>query len=238
MSGSRPAGKTCKTPTANETNRHKHTMTDTVKDERFWDRVSRKYAASKIGDRAGYERTLERTANYLRATDQVLEIGCGTGTSAIRLAPRTGHIRATDFSNRMLEAGRKKAAAAGIENIAFEKAPAGDPRFEGQKFDAILAFNILHLVPKLDAALARMHTSLKPGGLIISKTPCLGDMNPLIRWIMLPAMRAVGQAPYVNCLTAADLGLAIENAGFEIIERGYHGSKSKDARPFLVAKRG
>ena len=211
-------------------------MTDAVKDERFWDRVSRKYAASSIDDMAGYERSLERTANYLRATDQILEIGCGTGTSAIHLAPRTGQILATDFSGRMLEAARKKASTAGIENITFEKAAAGEPRFQGHEFDAILAFNILHLVPELDAVLASMRSSLKPGGLLISKTPCLGDMNPLIRWIMLPAMRAVGRAPYVNSLTAAKLELVIEKAGFEIIERGYHGSKGKDARPFLVAK--
>lgn len=215
-----------------------HTMTDTIKDERFWDRVSRKYAASNIDDLAGYERSLERIASYLRAEDQVLEIGCGTGTTAIHLAPGTGHILATDFSNRMLELARKKADAAKIGNVTFEKAQAGAPRFEGYEFDAVLACNVLHLVPELDAALGRLRTSLKPGGLLISKTPCLQDMNPLIRWIMLPFMRAMGRAPYVNSLTATSLEMAIENAGFEIIERGYHGSKSKDARPFLVAKRG
>ncbi|MBB5050595.1 cyclopropane fatty-acyl-phospholipid synthase-like methyltransferase [Afipia massiliensis] len=58
----------------------------TASDARFWDRSSRKYAVSAIADQAGYERTLDRTRALLGPNDRVLELGCGTGTTALRLA--------------------------------------------------------------------------------------------------------------------------------------------------------
>src|SRR5262249_9010493 len=56
------------------------TMVDAANDARFWDRAARKYAAGRIADMPGYERTLERTRHYLKRSDKVLELGCGTGT--------------------------------------------------------------------------------------------------------------------------------------------------------------
>lgn len=212
-------------------------MMQAMKDEKFWDGVSRKYAAGKIADMAGYERTLERAAGYLHADGHALEIGCGTGTTALKLAPYTGQLTATDISGDMIGIARQKAEEAGIENVRFEKALAGDARFEGQGFDAVLAFNVLHLLADVGGTLARLNASLKPGGLLITKTPCLKDMNPLIRWVALPLMRLAGKAPTVTCFTAGELEAAISGAGFEIIERDYHASKGRDARLFVVARR-
>jgi hypothetical protein len=77
---------------------------------------------------------------------------------------------------------------------------------------------------------------LKPGGLFVSKTPCLSDANPLLRAVV-PAMQLVGAAPHVAFFSAAALESEIAAAGFEIIERAFHGSGKKDARPFLVARK-
>jgi ubiquinone/menaquinone biosynthesis C-methylase UbiE len=57
---------------------------------RFWDRIARKYAADPIADMAGYEATLQRVQGLLSTEQDVLEIGCGTGTTALRLAPSPG----------------------------------------------------------------------------------------------------------------------------------------------------
>jgi hypothetical protein len=61
-------------------------------------------------------------------------------------------------------------------------------------------------------------------------------MNPLIR-LFVPLAQAVGQAPYVSFLSGEDLERDIEAAGFVIVERDGHGSRRKDPRPFLVARR-
>ena len=83
--------------------------------------------------------------------------------------------------------------------------------------DAVLAFNYLHLVRDLPGTLRRIHALLADGGLFISKTPCLGDMNPLIRLALLPAMRAIGKAPYAGAFSASALERQPAAAGFEIL---------------------
>ena len=210
-------------------------------DARFWDRTARKYAADKISDMAGYERTLERTRHYLDSGHMVLEFGCGTGTTALKLASSLGRIVATDISSEMIAIAREKADAEGCANAAFEVGTPDMARWSDGTFDAALSFNVLHLVEAREAALKSVHRLLKPGGLFISKTPCLKDMGigmGLAVRLAVPVMQAVGKAPYVVFFSAEELEREIAAAGFEIVERARHASRGKDARPFLVARKG
>lgn len=211
-------------------------MVDTTADARFWDRAARKYAASSIKDMAGYERTIDRTREYLRVTDTVLELGCGTGTTALKVAPHVARIVGTDLSGEMIAIAREKAAAQACHNAAFEVATPEHAPWPDNSFDAVLAFNLWHLVAGRVAALAHVRRILKPGGLFMSKTPCLAEMNPLVR-LAIPVMQFIGKAPYVAIFSAAELEREIEAAGFSIIERARHGSGRKDARIFLAARK-
>ena len=205
-------------------------------DARFWDRSARKYAADRIADMTGYERTLERTRHYLKGDETAFEFGCGTGTTALKLAPSVGRIMATDISNEMIAIAREKARAEGRGNVTFEVTrPEAAPWPDGT-FDVAFGFNVVHLVAEREAALRGVHRLLRPGGLFISKTPCLKEMNPLIR-LAIPLMQLVGKAPYVASFSADELQREIAAAGFEIIELARHGSRGKDVRPFVVARR-
>lgn len=211
-------------------------MLQVVNDARFWDRAASKYAASPISDMAGYERTLERTRHYLKGGDTVFEFGCGTGTTALRLASSVGRIVATDISGEMITIACRKAEAEGCTNVDFKVATLDAMPCSDGAFDVALGFNVLHLVAAREAALLAVHRLLKPGGIFVSKTPCLDEMNLLVR-IAVPLMQLVGKAPYVSFLGAKELEREITAAGFEIIERERHGSRGKDPRPFLVARR-
>lgn len=203
----------------------------------FWNKVAEKYARTPIADMASYDYTLERTAAHLKPGDRVLELGCGTGTTALRLAPKVAGIVATDIAPAMLAVGRRKAAEQGVENVEFVEARAETPP-QGT-FDAVLAFNLLHLVDDLDASLAAIHDRLKPGGLFISKTFCLSKGRnslklTLIR-LALPVMQLLGKAPPVTFSTEAQLERAITRAGFDLVEQ--ESFPAKDPRRFLVARR-
>lgn len=211
-------------------------MIATTADAKFWDRVARKYAADPIKDMAGYERTVERTRQLLPPSATVLEIGCGTGTTALRLAPSVTRIAATDVSSEMIAIAREKAAAEACRNVEFYVAPANQAPGADCTYDAVLAFNVLHLLDNRPMTLARVHALLKPGGLFISKTPCLSEMNPLIR-LAVPVARLFGKAPTVSFFSASALEADIVNAGFTIVEQGRHGSGRKDARIFIVARK-
>jgi ubiquinone/menaquinone biosynthesis C-methylase UbiE len=211
-------------------------MTRPAGNARFWDRAARKYAAGAIADMDGYERTLERARAHLGSGDAVFEFGCGTGTTALKLAPVVGLVAATDISGEMIAIARGKAEAEGCANVEFAVAAADAGDWPDGAFDAVLAFNLLHLLPERAAAISAARRLLKPGGLFISKTPCLKEMSLVIR-MAVPVMRLAGKAPYVSHFDAETLENGIAAAGFEIIERGRHASKGKDPRLFLVARR-
>ncbi|MHA1190171.1 MAG: class I SAM-dependent methyltransferase [Alphaproteobacteria bacterium] len=203
---------------------------------RFWNRIARKYAARQISDIPAYEKTLERTRAWLNADDTVLELGGGTGSTAILHAPHVRHITGSDISDEMTALARAKLGAADAPtNVDFVTATADDPRFQPESFDAVLAFNFLHLVGDLSGTLARARTLLKPGGLIIAKTPCIGDMGFVPR-LVVPVVRMFYRAPEINFLSKAELLEAFEAAGFRIEESGIHAKKGHIL--FVVGRRG
>ncbi len=204
-------------------------------DARFWNRAARNYAARPVDDPAAYERTLDRTRALLRPGDRVIELGCGTGSTALSLAGAAGAYLATDISPEMIAIAREKHAAAPVAGLEFRVATAASLAGEAGAANAVLAFNVLHLARGAEAELRRIRDLLVEGGLFISKTPCLGDMNPLIRLAVIPALRAIGKAPFVRSFRAADLAGLIAAAGFDILAEERHAER--DGRPFIVARR-
>ena len=204
---------------------------------RFWDRIAVKYAADPIADMAGYEATLRRVQGLLSADQDVLEIGCGTGTTALRLAPFTRRLLATDVSAGMIAIAREKLAAEPVPQLSFAVADADAAVARQGEYDVVLAFNVLHLVTDLDRALELAVQTLRPGGLLISKTACISEMNPLIPYLALPLMRAVGKAPHVLCFDAAVLQSAVARQGMDIVSVERHGTRGKDIRVFILARK-
>ena len=184
---------------------------------KFWDRVARRYANSPIKNVAAYEATLQQVRNHLSDRDYVLEMGCGTGTTALALADSVTHVTACDLSGAMIEIALEKAQATAVSNVRFTQATVGTDDCAPASIDAVLAFNLLHLLRDPDAAAKRAHTVLRSGGVFISKTVCLAERSWLLR-LALPPMRLIGVAPYVAFLNRGDLEKIMVNAGFEIAE--------------------
>jgi len=196
-------------------------MQDTAK---FWDKTAPKYAKSPIADEEAYTYTLERTRTYLSSEDSVLEVACGTGSTALLLAGSVRQIVASDISGAMIGIGEQKARDQGVSNVKFVKAELSDNSVESDPYDAVLAFNILHLLEDLPAAIGRVNRLLKPGGLFISKTICEPESGMPFKYKMiktvLPLMQWVGMAPFVKFMSIRELEGTITSAGFKIIETG------------------
>lgn len=208
-----------------------------VKAEAFWDGIAPKYAKSPIKNQEGYEYTLNRTRSYLKAQDRVLEIGAGTGSTALLLADAVSEFVATDLSDRMLDVGRSNAKEQGIENVAFERRSANN--LPAGPFDVIMAHNLLHLVEDLPGALKAAYEALRPGGLFVSKTfvkPTQGlQLEYRMMRIALPLMQRFGKAPFVGMYSVEEFDRMIERAGFQIIEAGHY--PAKEARRYIVARK-
>ena len=204
-------------------------------DPRFWDRIAEKYAATPIRNMAVYQHTMARTRDYLKPDDDMLEVGCGTGSTALLLAPHVAHITATDVSPAMVAIGQRKAEAQGLSaKVAFTVAGANSalPHRDGG-YDVITAFNLLHLVDDLAESLRAIHARLRPGGRFISKTACLAH-----QWYFRPliaVMQLFGKAPHVLNFRSEALEQAVRDAGFNILESDDHAQRPPTR--FIVAQR-
>ena len=206
-------------------------------DIRFWDHIAPRYAKMPISNQEAYEATLDRVKSHLSATDRVVELGCGTGSTALILAPHIARYTASDAAAGMIAIAEDKRAAAGQTNLHLRQAGIDAAAFADAPCDAVLAFNLLHLVPDLDAALAEIAAMLPAGGRFISKTPCLNEkaLLRLISWTLVPAMQLVGRAPRLRRLDIATLDRALDRAGFDTVETGLYPAST--ASHFIVAQK-
>ena len=183
--------------------------------ETFWDKAAARYAKSPIRDEASYQKKLAITREYFQPDWSVLEFGCGTGGTAILHAPYVRDILATDISKNMLEIAQAKAADAGIGNIRFKQGTLDSLPLAPGSFDAVLGLNILHLLEDPDAAIGRVSSLLKPGGIFVANTVLAADMK--LHWrLLIPLMQALGFAPPVSRFDRDELLAMLMRAGLEM----------------------
>lgn len=200
---------------------------------RFWNRIADRYARQPIADEAAYQKKLQITRGYFRPDMEVLEFGCGTGSTALLHAPFVKHILATDIAPRMIEIARGKAAAQNIDNVTFECTAIDTFTAPSHAFHAVLGLNILHLVADPDEVIARVHRMLKPGGVFVTSTACIADMTWVFRAIV-PIGRFLRVIPLVRVFTVQELEASLTRAGFSI-EHSWLPGKNKAV--FIVARK-
>ncbi len=210
------------------------TMNKSPADARFWDRIAARYARKAVPDQAAYETKLAKSDSYLKPDDRVLEIGCGTGTTALHHAPRVKHILGTDISPKMIDIARDKAVAAGAANADFEVSSIDDLDATPGQYDVILAHSILHLIEDVPHTLGQLQRMLKPGGLLISNTQCIGDSVPWLAWVA-PLGRILRVLPRINVFREREFLQWIGDAGFAIEEVWQPKAK---ASHYIVARTG
>ncbi|HET7607682.1 MAG TPA: class I SAM-dependent methyltransferase [Gammaproteobacteria bacterium] len=124
------------------------------------------FTASALG-RSLRALTWERLDAALGSSRRVLEIGCGTGEDARRLALRGVDVLATDPSPSMLRLAAEKAAKAGCaKRIEFRCVPMErlGAELAGERFDGVWSnFGAINCIPKLGAVVAELAALLAPG---------------------------------------------------------------------------
>jgi len=110
-------------------------------------------------------RTLERLALQPGAT--VLDVGCGTGASAIPAAEQvgpTGTVIAADLADRLLAIARRKAAARKLENIEFRHGDMENLGYPDQFFDAVICVFAIFFVPDVAKQISELWRMVRPNG--------------------------------------------------------------------------
>ncbi len=183
----------------------------------FWNVRSQMYD-DQIGPKyeEAYRRTAECSLRYLKPTDRVLEFACGTGVMTFRLAPHVESIRAIDNSDEMVVRAKAKLREE-TKNVTIEQLDIFDPGLEESSFDAVAAYNVLLYLPDRERVLARIRSLLKPGGMFLSATDCLGER--LTREGLRKFWRSrTGKMPYVAFDSIKSLERTVRAAGFAVLE--------------------
>ena len=199
----------------------------------FWNRFAKRFAAAEIKDVEAYERRLGTIESLVGPDARLLDMASGSGSMAVRLAPRAGTIDALDISPKMVEIARQRATDAKVFNVRFTCAAIEDLTPPDFKYDVVLAMSILHLLDDPSAAIAKAYELLKPGGVFISNTHCITGAG----WKLKLALRIglpLGLMPNLQMFSKSDLLAAHARAGF-VIEEEWHPGDKKPV--FLVARK-
>ncbi len=129
-------------------------------------------------------------ASHLKPGATVLDVACGPGTLALKLAPQAGKVHGIDFSESMLNVFRDKIAQAGHEHIELHCGDAQALPYADETFDAAFSLFGLMFFPDRPKGFAEIYRTLKPGGSVAITSWAPVDRSPAMM-TMFGALRAM-----------------------------------------------
>jgi demethylmenaquinone methyltransferase/2-methoxy-6-polyprenyl-1,4-benzoquinol methylase len=114
----------------------------------------------------------DRVATLVKPGDRVLDIGCGTGTLALRCLRRGAFVTGLDFAKHMIDQSAKRAAEAGVAErltLVQDSVTQLNKHFRPQSFDLIVSTMVLGEFPRqyLDYVMRDCRSLLRPGGQLV-----------------------------------------------------------------------
>ena len=152
-------------------------------------------------------------------TDEVLELGCGTGIFSAMIAERVKRLTATDFSPEMLEQARQRLAD--CNNVEIRREDACQTSFADDSFSALLAVNLLHHAHAPATVVRECQRVLTPGGRAVV-IDCAGHGRSFLSWIKTSLgylRRRPSPTEDHHHFSPADLAALIADAGLAVQER-------------------
>jgi len=185
-----------------------------MSDRDYWERHARNYDASLrwvLG--RTLPRMLELASESVRGRQSVLEVAAGTGIVTSAIAETADSIVATDYAAAMVEALKQRVQDAGLKNVTCEQADVYALPYSDGEFDAVVAANVLHLVPDLPAAIRALRNVTKPGGMLVTPTFCHDETK--VSWLV-SRLLAISGFPGYRRFTMQSLRIALEENGVQI----------------------
>ena len=168
----------------------------TDKNKRFWGRYARIYDFEvNRFSKAAYTQMYRLMSSVLTEDMEVLELATGTGLIACNIAGSVRHICATDFSEGMIKAAKKKQAP---ENVSFSLEDATSLSFSEKSFDAVIISNALHIMPDPTLALSEIRRVLKPKGLLIAPSFSHGHIKDSTWNLNAAILKRIGLETYMR----------------------------------------
>jgi phosphatidylethanolamine/phosphatidyl-N-methylethanolamine N-methyltransferase len=182
-------------------------------DRTYWERHAKGYDVSLRFLTKKLPRLRELAVEALHGTRRVLEVAAGTGAVTTAIATAAREVVATDYSEAMVVALEAQVRNSGFSNVRCERADIYALSYEPESFDAVVAANVLHLVPDLDGAITALRRVLVPGGKVIVPTFCHDET---LTSAIVSRVIAVTGFPGHRRFTVGSLRQALEDRGLGI----------------------
>ena len=138
---------------------------------------------------------------------RILEVACGTGRFTAMLADRGADIVGVDISEAMLEQGRRKARAVGVDgSIEFVQADGGRLPFPDDHFDSVFAMRFFHLAPDPQEFMTEL--CRVSGGQVFFDTFKRYSARSIYSWALPMGSRLYSEREVRELLVGAGLELA------------------------------
>ena len=188
-----------------------------------------------------YERLLEEVTTFVTRSapesrsSSVLDVSCGTGTVAARIAALGYQVAGIDAVGHLVEVARNQWSNRGLPVTFEHRDIAADPSKDAGRFDVVVSMHTLYWHPRPDAFLAACRRALKPGGHAIFLTygrPARllatlrevrargGGLEALrsLRWLVPTAVFETLRNVERRYLSESDFRVAMTTAGFEVLD--------------------
>jgi len=192
------------------------THADSVQDQ--FDAQGQAYLASRVhAEGPDLERAEQLAMQAVSPGASALDVGCGAGHLAFRLAARVGQVVAVDPSAGMLATVAQQAAVRQLANLSTRTGSAESLPFDGESFDLVASRYSAHHWSHLERALGELHRVARGGGallLIDSLAPegALADTH-------LQAIELLRDRSHVRNRSLSQWRLLLSVAGFELLEQ-------------------
>jgi ubiquinone/menaquinone biosynthesis C-methylase UbiE len=191
-----------------------------IKERILWEKIAENYDKTSKFEET-YKLSIEKSKKVLGSDYRVLEIACGTGIISLGIADKVNSVVGVDISPKMISIAKEKALRLSVSNADFQTADGYYLQYKDYTFDAILLFNVLHIVKEPDTILTEAYRLLKPNGYLITATDCYSEPVPFLKKInvLVPKiMKRFGIINYLSYFSKKDIISLLMQNKFSIME--------------------